>query len=175
MQERERHPYQQQLGHPGRSAGNGLGPRHPRRHPLRPSAQPAPAPAPRPSFAATQTAAAAYRPARPPESSASRQTNVRHRSGGSDRRRNLWDRCWKDSEGRLAIWQTPNAPLIGWAVLTTASLFFTGRMADVLSGLASASLIFWCFLEISRGVNYFRRVLGLAILIYAVAALIKAF
>jgi len=103
----------------------------------------------------------------------SRQPAARHRAGGGNNQRNLWDRCWKDEEGNLAIWQTPNAWLIGWAVLTTVSLFFNGRMADVLSWIASASLIIWCVLEIWKGVNYFRRVLGLAVLIYAVAALIK--
>jgi hypothetical protein len=89
-------------------------------------------------------------------------------------RRSLWDRTWKDKNGRVVLWQTPNAWLIGWAVLTTVSLFFTGRTADILSGLASAGLITWSLLEVFRGINYYRRVLGFAVLTYALAALLKS-
>jgi hypothetical protein len=90
-------------------------------------------------------------------------------------RRSLWDRIWKDPNGRIVLWQTPNPWLIAWAVLTTLSLFFTGRMADILTGLASASLIAWALLEVFRGVNYFRRGLGLIVLLYSLAALVKSF
>ncbi len=88
--------------------------------------------------------------------------------------RSLWDRTWKDSSGRVVLWQTPNAWLIGWAVLTTISLFFSGRTSDIVSYIASAALIVWSLLEIFRGVNYYRRVLGIAVLAYAIAALLKS-
>ena len=88
-------------------------------------------------------------------------------------RRSLWDRTWKDKNGRLVLWQTPNAWLIGWAILTTLSLLFIGRTADVLSGLASGSLIIWSLLEIFKGINYYRRLLGVAVLAYSLATLLK--
>jgi hypothetical protein len=50
----------------------------------------------------------------------------------------------------------------------------SGRLADTFSWLASASLISWSLLEIFKGSNYFRRALGLLILVYAVMALIKS-
>ncbi len=90
-------------------------------------------------------------------------------------RRSLWDRIWKDKHGRVVIWQTPNAWIIGWAALTTLSLFFIGRTADIMSGVASVSLVVWCLLEILRGANYFRRFLGLVVMLYAAAALVRTF
>lgn len=90
------------------------------------------------------------------------------------RQRTLWDRIWKDRQDRVVIWQNPNAWLIGWAVLTMVSLLLSrGLVADICSWAASASLIVWSFLEISRGVNYFRRVLGAVVLVFAIASLIK--
>lgn len=86
----------------------------------------------------------------------------------------LWDKIWKDGRGKVVIWQTPNAWLIGWAVLTTLSLFFNGRVADVFGWAGSASLIIWSVLEITKGANYFRRALGAVVLILAVMSLVKS-
>jgi len=85
----------------------------------------------------------------------------------------VWDRIWKDKHGRVVIWQMPNVYLIAWAVLSMISLLINGRVADIFSWVASATLITWSCLEIFRGVNYFRRALGALVLIFAVASLIK--
>jgi len=98
-----------------------------------------------------------------------------HNSRMNSRHQDLWDKTWKDRDGHVVIWQTPNAWLIGWAVLTVVSLLVNGRSADVLSGLASASLIVWALLEVFKGDSYFRRALGVVVLIFAVASLIKSF
>lgn len=73
------------------------------------------------------------------------------------------------------MWQTPNAWLIGWAALTTVSLLISGRPADVLSWLAEASLALWCLLEIFRGVDYFRRGLGVLVLVFVIMSVMKNF
>lgn len=88
--------------------------------------------------------------------------------------RTFWDKLWKDDQGRQAIWQTPNAWLIGWAVSTTLSLFFGGIVGDVFFWIGSVLLVVWSFLEIFRGSSYFRRVLGLAVLAYAIAAMLNS-
>jgi hypothetical protein len=93
---------------------------------------------------------------------------------GHDNRRNLWDKTWKDRDGKVVMWQTPNAWLISWAGFTVVSLFFSGRASDVFSWIASAALIIWSLLEIFSGVNYYRRVLGIAVLAYAAASLLKS-
>lgn len=86
----------------------------------------------------------------------------------------IWDKTWRDRRGNVVIWQMPNAYLIAWAVLTVISLIFSGRVSDLISWMASAALIIWSLLEIFKGMNYFRRALGLLVLIYAVASLIKS-
>lgn len=87
----------------------------------------------------------------------------------------LWDKFWKDDHGRVVIWQMPNAYLIAWVVLTIASLATTNHLSDILAGTAAIVLAVWAGLEIFRGVNYFRRLLGLLVLVYTVITFIKIF
>ena len=88
--------------------------------------------------------------------------------------RTLWDRIWRDEQGRLAVWQMPNVWLIAWAVCTTLSLFFGGKIGDIFFWVGSALLVIWSLLEIFRGACYFRRLLGLAVLAYSIAAMINS-
>lgn len=85
----------------------------------------------------------------------------------------LWDKTWKDKNGNIVLWQRPNIWLIVWAVLTTVSLFFFGIAANVLAIISHASLLVWSMLEIFRGINYFRRFLGVLVLLYVIAVLLK--
>jgi hypothetical protein len=88
--------------------------------------------------------------------------------------RSLWSKTWRNRQGKVVIWQTPNLPLIAWAGLTFFSLMVNGRLADILSWLGSAGLIIWSLLEIFKGVNYFRRALGLLVLFMAIMSLLKS-
>jgi hypothetical protein len=74
---------------------------------------------------------------------------------------------FKDKNGRVVIWQTPNLPLMLWAVLAVTSRLVHSPLA---AWLATAFLFTWAFMEVSQGVNYFRRILGLLIL----AAVVRA-
>jgi hypothetical protein len=87
----------------------------------------------------------------------------------------IWDLIWYDKRGNLVVWQRPNVWLISWAALTVLSLLFSGRVADIFTWVASGALIVWATLEISKGANYFRRILGVLVLVYAVLTLIKSF
>lgn len=89
--------------------------------------------------------------------------------------RDVWDKFWRDDRGNVVIWQFPNLWLIAWAGLTFISLLFSGNTADVFTWAASAALIVWSILEVLKGVNGFRRALGLVVLIYAVMTLLKSF
>jgi hypothetical protein len=93
-------------------------------------------------------------------------------SHGRHDQRPLWDKIWRDRQGHIVIWQTPNLWLIGWLVLTFISLLFTGRKSDIFSWLGSVSLIIWSLLEIFKGASYFRRALGLLILVSSVMSFI---
>jgi hypothetical protein len=85
----------------------------------------------------------------------------------------LWDRIWRDRKGNIAIWQWPNKWLTGWAIATVVSLLFNGTLADIFSWIAMALLLIWSLLELTKGDSYFRRGLGLVVLIFTIASIIK--
>lgn len=93
----------------------------------------------------------------------------------TDTLHDIWDKIWKDKHGEVVIWQMPNAFLIGWAVLTVLCLFTSGKLSDYFGGAGDLSLVIWALLEIFKGVNYFRRLLGAVVLIFAIASFIKTF
>ncbi|MEH2372869.1 hypothetical protein [Nostoc sp.] len=78
----------------------------------------------------------------------------------------LVDKTFRDSDGKIVLAQMPNLPLIVWIVTSLLALIFTnGKINTVLEVLANGSLFTWAWLELFQGVNYFRRALGLAVLI----------
>jgi hypothetical protein len=100
--------------------------------------------------------------------------HVQQRSYAHSRRdhQDLWDKFWKDKHGRVVIFQVPNILLIGWAVLTVVSLFVPrGQTQETVWWLSVALLGVWSLLEISKGVNYFRKSLGVAVLLLVVASI----
>lgn len=73
---------------------------------------------------------------------------------------------FKDADGHWAIWQWPNIPLYGW--IACELLSFVIKQQHLHTGLARLSTAFlftWAYLEITRGVNYFRRLLGAIVMI----------
>jgi hypothetical protein len=85
----------------------------------------------------------------------------------------LWDKFWRDKHGDYVVWQWPNIWLIGWAIATLLSLVTVGKPSDVFSLIGTGLLIIWSLLEIFWGASYFRRVLGLVVLIFSVTMIIK--
>ncbi|WP_224095421.1 hypothetical protein [Nostoc sp. MS1] len=82
----------------------------------------------------------------------------------------VFDKTFRDSEGKIVIAQAPNLPLIVWIVTSLLSLIFTtGTIHTVLDVVATGSLFTWAWLELFEGVNYFRRTLGFVVLIGLVA------
>ncbi len=68
---------------------------------------------------------------------------------------------WEDKTGRLVIWQSPNIWLSVWFI----SMIINWIMSNKILGYISlVSLTIWAILEIFKGVNYFRRLLGLVVL-----------
>lgn len=79
----------------------------------------------------------------------------------------LWDKIWKDKTGNVVLWQNPNLPLWSWITTTAFGYFIKrGYIAQVLDILALGSLITWAYLEARSGVNFFRRFLGILVLVY---------
>jgi hypothetical protein len=71
---------------------------------------------------------------------------------------------------KVILWQTPNPALIGWAAAAILSYFIHSQP---LAWLATALLFTWAFMEAYQGVNYFRRLLGLIILLYIITQQFK--
>ena len=82
----------------------------------------------------------------------------------------LLDFC-KTKQGQIVLFQAPNSPLIGWFIFTILGLIWSANQPKILYlfSLLSFGFIFtWAWLEITGGVNYFRRTLGLIVLIMVV-------
>jgi len=78
---------------------------------------------------------------------------------------------FKDKQGRIVIAQTPNLPLIVWFIVTIMNLIWSDnhpRVHYVLNLLSFGFIFTWAWLEIAYGVNYFRRTLGLLVIIIAI-------
>lgn len=79
---------------------------------------------------------------------------------------NIWEKTWKDPEGNVVLWQRPNVWFITWIIGLTVSWFLPpSELTASLRFMGFAALFVWALQEIFRGVNYFRRLLGLAILV----------
>lgn len=82
----------------------------------------------------------------------------------------LIDKIFRDSNGNIVIAQMPNPPLILWVVASLLTfVFHSGTINSVLNILANGALFTWAWLELFQGVNYFRRALGLVVLIGMIA------
>jgi len=82
----------------------------------------------------------------------------------------LIDKIFRDSNGNIVIAQMPNPPLILWVVTSLSTFVFpSGTINTVLNILANGALFTWAWLELFQGVNYFRRALGLVVLIGMIA------
>ncbi|MEH2168603.1 MAG: hypothetical protein V7K41_18495 [Nostoc sp.] len=82
----------------------------------------------------------------------------------------LIDKTFRDSNGKIVLGEMPNPPLILWIVASLLTLVFTtGKINTLLDILANGALFTWAWLELFQGVNYFRRALGLAVLIGLIA------
>ena len=73
---------------------------------------------------------------------------------------------FKDVNGDIVLWQWPNIPLYGWIAFKVLSMLVpAGHLRVGMEQLSSAFLFTWAFLEITKGVNYFRRLLGVIVMI----------
>jgi hypothetical protein len=78
----------------------------------------------------------------------------------------LLDRVFRNNEGKIIIIQMPNLPIFIWVLASLLKLVFTtGVINTGLEMAAFASLFTWAWGELFEGVNYFRRGLGLVVII----------
>jgi hypothetical protein len=78
----------------------------------------------------------------------------------------FFDNFFRDKNGEIVIGQPPNVPILIWLAASLSQLVFkTGQINFGLDLLATGALFTWAILELFQGVNYFRRTLGLIVLI----------
>jgi len=81
---------------------------------------------------------------------------------------------FKDRDGRVVVWQTPNVPLVGWGLFIISTHILHTSSWQQFAGYMSFGFLFtWAWLEITDGANYFRRTLGLVILIVSIYSRVK--
>ncbi len=86
----------------------------------------------------------------------------------------LFDRVFRDDQGQIVLAQMPNLPLIVWSIASLLQIIFTaGKINIGLEVLAFGSLFTWAWEELFQGVNYFRRSLGLIVIIGIIILRIK--
>ena len=75
---------------------------------------------------------------------------------------------FRDKSGKIVLGQAPNSAIIGWAVFAALGYF---THLQLLGWIGTTFLLAWALMEIFQGVNYFRRLLGLTVLIYIITKL----
>jgi hypothetical protein len=84
------------------------------------------------------------------------------------------NKVFQDSEGKTILVQLPNLTITVWAVASLLKLILTtGKINLGLDVVAFGSLFTWAWEEIFQGVNYFRRALGLLVIIGVIASKIQ--
>jgi hypothetical protein len=77
------------------------------------------------------------------------------------------DKLFKDKNGKVVITQMPNWQLtLALSFWGLSKVFNQGATEDVFYILFMIFLLLWALAEIFKGVNIFRRVLGLASILY---------
>lgn len=81
--------------------------------------------------------------------------------------RSFADRCFRDDAGRLVIAQFPNWPLWLWGGASLLrEVLPDSPGTPLLDWISLGAIAYWSYLEIFDGVNYFRRALGLMVLLF---------
>lgn len=80
---------------------------------------------------------------------------------------------FKDASGKVIIVQWPNSPFALWLSLKVFLRLFPNFHQIIISRAASAVLIYWAYLELTKGDANFRRLLGAFVLTFTVLGLIN--
>lgn len=84
--------------------------------------------------------------------------------------KSFFDRVFRDDAGNIVIAQVPNLPILVWLAASLLSYgTASGKLHQGLAAVAFGALFTWAWQELFDGVNYFRRSLGLGVLLGAIA------
>jgi hypothetical protein len=72
-----------------------------------------------------------------------------------------------DKHGKVVLWQSPSLPLWSWlAFMLLSKIVSSSGLHTVFKYISLASLVVWALLEITKGASYFRRLLGIIVLVW---------
>jgi hypothetical protein len=78
----------------------------------------------------------------------------------------LLDQVFRDTSGKVVLIQPPNLLIVVWLGSTLLPMIFAvGRIGIGLDAVAFGCLFAWAWEELFQGVNYFRKGLGLLVLV----------
>jgi len=78
---------------------------------------------------------------------------------------------WEDKNGKFVVWQRPNILLATWFLALALSIVLPDNAASrFISMISGFAILIWAVLELIWGVNYFRRLLGLCVLLLILVA-----
>jgi len=90
----------------------------------------------------------------------------RNRNRPRRRPRSFSQKFWEDPQGNVVIWQKPNRFLLTWLIGTILTWVLPfGSLTKFIGLVTLIALIIWAVLEVYSGADYFRRLLGLLILL----------
>jgi hypothetical protein len=82
----------------------------------------------------------------------------------------MFDRTFKDHNNKVVIMQWPNIPLLGWIAFKLGALISDNpELTTSYNAISTTFLLVWAVLELTSGVNYFRQMLGLVVLVATLA------
>lgn len=81
------------------------------------------------------------------------------------------DLFFQDDKGNIVIIQPPNIPITVWTISSILKLVVNNsNLYNNLDAISLGSLFVWSLMELFQGVNTFRRILGLVVLIATIFA-----
>lgn len=83
-------------------------------------------------------------------------------------RHSLIDKFIRDKDGQVVVFEKPNLPIIVWVVFTVIAKISSGTIERTAEHMAFGAILIWSCMEIFAGRSYFRRLLGLTILLVAI-------
>jgi hypothetical protein len=77
-------------------------------------------------------------------------------------------------DGQVHVIQWPNLPIISWFLSMVISTFVASETTKLgFSNLSLAFLAIWSYLEITHGLSYFRRTLGVIVAVLIIYSFFK--
>ena len=86
---------------------------------------------------------------------------------------NMLKKLFETKDGKIVIAQRPNTSIIIWLVAKPLSLIFADTLPGLIfDGIAFGALFYWALLEVFQGVNLFRKILGVIVILILLVPLV---